>query len=531
MFATSAVQVARAYSRPEQVPILPRECSLPRSTRRDYRPDRRRVIATLPFATLALSGGAGAAPSFGEVDVSARARELSRQPYKAPSPELPPVLEDVDYDGYRDVNFDPERALWKSDGLPFQLQFFHRGGLHRNRVEIHEVRDGRPVAIPYSPDHFRSNSGAPTRLSPDLGFAGFRIHAPINRASYFDEVAVFLGASYFRAVAKGMVYGLSARGLALGAGEPDEEFPAFRAFWITRPDKGAQSLEILALMDSPSCTGAFRFVVTPGETTIFDTRARLFPRRARSGVGIAPLTSMFLFGPEGGRRFDEERPQIHDSDGLAVAGAQGERLWRPLTNPAAVQSSVLAGPRPAGFGLMQRERRPDAYDDPLARYELRPSLWVEPAGDWGAGEVRLLELPAHTEYQDNVVAMWAPAAGLTAGVEARFAYRLHWGPEARAGVLARTSLTRCDAEAGPGRSRLLVEFELPRGLGVKALTADVRSDVGAVVDVALDVHRDRRAARLTFQIDPGASRTANLRAVLLVAGKPCSEVWLYRWTA
>jgi glucans biosynthesis protein len=240
---------------------------------------------------------------------------------------------------------------------------------------------------------------------------------------------------------------------------------------------------------------------------------------------------MFLFGPEGGRRFDEVRPQIHDSDGLALVSDRGERLWRPLVNPAAVQSSVITDRQPRGFGLVQRERRPEAYGDPLAHYEKRPSLWVEPVGDWGAGELRLVELPAHTEYQDNIVALWAPAAGLKAGVEARFAYRLHWGSEVRADPVARVSRTHCDAGVAPGRVRLLVEFELPAGLGAKALTADVKSDVGTVHDVLVDAHPDRRAARLTFQIDPSKSRTANLRAVLLHAGKPFSEVWVYRWTA
>jgi glucans biosynthesis protein len=402
------------------------------------------VIAALPIAALALSRPAiaASAPGFGEAEIGAQARDLSRRPYEAPPQALPASLSGVDYDGYRDVNFDPDHALWKSDGLPFQLQFFHRGGLHRDRVEIYEVRDGVPAPVAYSPDQFRANSGAPTGLSPDLGFAGFRIHAPINRPSYYDEVAVFLGASYFRAVAKDMLYGLSARGLALGAGGPDEEFPAFRAFWIVRPDPGAQSLEVLALMDSPSCTGAFRFVVTPGETTVFDTTCRLFPRRSRADLGVAPLTSMFMFGPEGGRWLDQARLQIHDSDGLSVVGPDGGRSWRPLANPAGVRSSVLADRPPLGFGLVQRERRFEAYGDALAGYERRPNLWVEPVGDWGPGELRLVELPTHTEYQDNIVAVWAPAGGLRAGVEARFAYRLHWGPEPAPGGLARPAPRR-----------------------------------------------------------------------------------------
>ncbi len=268
------------------------------------------MIATLPVGAWAFSRSASAAAGFGEADVSARARELSRLPYKAPRDELPPSLAGVDYDGYRDVHFDPNRAYWKSDGLPFQLQFFHRGGLHRDRVEIYEVRDGRPAAIPYSPDQFRTNSGTPTGLSPNLGFAGFRIHAPINRRSYFDEVAVFLGASYFRAVAKDMVYGLSARGLALGVGEPNEEFPAFRAFWVTRPDKRARSLEVLATDGCAELHGRLPVRRHPGRDDDLRHHGASLSPPIRGRRGHSAAHQHVPVRPEGGRRFNEVRPQI-----------------------------------------------------------------------------------------------------------------------------------------------------------------------------------------------------------------------------
>jgi periplasmic glucans biosynthesis protein len=344
------------------------------------------VIAALPLVAAAPAGTAHAARGrgFGESDVQALARGLSRRPYSPPSRDLPAALSTLDYDAYRDVRFDPAHALWKAEGLPFQLQFFHRGGLFHEQIDLYELRDGQATPIAYSTDLFKFKRGAPTGLSPQLGFAGFRIHAPINNASYFDEVAVFLGASYFRAVAKGMLYGLSARGLAINTGGA-EEFPIFRTFWIERPSPGARSLTILALLDSPSCAGAFRFVVTPGETTVFDVSAKIYPRRAIANVGIAPLTSMFLFSGNGAKRFDDFRPRVHDSDGLSVSNGRGERLWRPLVNPTAVQTSAFQDKNPRGFGLMQRERRLAAYQDLEARYDLRPSLWVEPKGSWGSG--------------------------------------------------------------------------------------------------------------------------------------------------
>lgn len=492
------------------------------------------MIAALPLIALAAAPAAAArlARGFGEADVRTLARDLWRRPYTPPATDLPPALTALDYDAYRDIRFDPGHALWKAEGLPFQLQFFHRGGLFRDRVDLYEIRDGRPVPIAYSPHQFVFKHGAPPGLPANLGFAGFRIHAPINRASYFDEVGVFLGATYFRAVAKGMLYGLSARGLALGVGA-QEEFPAFRAFWIERPTVGARSLTVLALMDSPSCSGAFRFVITPGETTVFDTTASLFPRRSRSDVGIAPLTSMYLFGADGAGRFNDFRGQVHDSDGMAVAAADGERIWRPLANPPAIRAGTVADRQPRGFGLIQRERRLEAYRDLEARYDLRPSLWVEPLGAWGAGKVQLVELPAHTEYEDNIAAYWSPAEGLRAGVEARFAYRLHWGPEPSTGGLARVVHTRAEPGATAGPRRFAVDFDLPGDVTAKALTAQVRALPGAVsgVGVGLDSRSGRPGAQLSFALDPAGAPAAQVRAALLRSGKPCSEVWLYRWTA
>ncbi|WP_200957702.1 glucan biosynthesis protein [Phenylobacterium sp. Root700] len=496
---------------------------------RPSRPTRRHVIAAAPLAALGVGQAAHAATSrgFGEADVQALARDLSRRPYSAPSKALPQALSTLDYDAYRDIRFNPDHALWKAERLPFQLQFFHRGGLFREQVDLFELHDGRPTPIAYSTDLFNFKRGAPTGLSPQLGFAGFRIHAPINKASYYDEVAVFLGASYFRAVAKGMLYGLSARGLAIGTGGP-EEFPIFRSFWIERPSPGARSLTILALLDSVSCAGAFRFVVTPGDATIFDVSARIFPRRPIANVGIAPLTSMFLFSGDAARRFDDFRPRVHDSDGLSVVNGQGERLWRPLVNPSLVQTSAFQDKNPKGYGLMQRERRLDAYQDLEARYDLRPSLWVEPKGAWGPGQVRLVELPTRTEYEDNIAAFWTPAAPLRAGVPASFAYRLHWGPERPPAGLARVAQTRSGAAAAKPRRRFVVDFDLPSADGV---TAQVTTSAGAVLDTHLSPNPETRGVRLSFEFDPAQARGADLRAQLLRAGKPCSEVWLYRWIA
>ncbi|MDB5424876.1 MAG: glucan biosynthesis protein, partial [Phenylobacterium sp.] len=364
---------------------------------------RRDLLGALPAALAFHGPSAAQASGLGDA-VRRKARALAARAYSAPANPLPPGFAELDYDGYRDLRFRPELAVWRGLGLPFQLQMFARSGPHSDRVELFEVVEGAIRPIRYRPELFVSGPLAPGTLAPNLGFAGFRIHAPINDPARFDEFAVFLGASYFRAVPRGGVYGLSARGIELGAGDDGEEFPTFRSFFIERPLPGVPSLTVHALLDGPSLAGAYRFVISPGAATLFEVTASLFPRRPLINAGIAPLTSMFLFGPEQPRRYDDFRPEVHDSDGLLVdAGPEG-RLWRPLANPA--RAEVTRFERPLGFGLLQRSQTLDAYQDLEANYHLRPGAWAEPvdASAWNPGAARLVELPARTEAEDNIVA-------------------------------------------------------------------------------------------------------------------------------
>ncbi|WP_374575715.1 glucan biosynthesis protein [Phenylobacterium sp.] len=494
-------------------------------------------MAALPAAAL-LAGVPGAkaraaSPPFGLDAVAGMAQARASRPYQPPAADLPASLAALTYDDYRDIRFSPDHALWAKEGLPFRLQFFHRGGYFKDRVDLYEVKDGRASPIAYSPGQFSFGRNRLKGLGPHLGFAGFRIHYRLNRPDYFDEVAVFLGATYFRAVARHMFYGLSGRGFSIGTGGV-EEFPAFRAFWIERPSPQATSLTLYALMDGPSAAGAFRFVVTPGETTVFDVAARIWPRRELTRAGIAPLTSMFLYGVDPARRFDDFRPQVHDSDALSVANGAGERLLRPLINPRAVQTSTFADLDPKGFGLIQRERDFSAYEDLEARYEARPNLWVEPRGAWGAGEVRLVEIPSQSEADDNIAAFWAPAAPLAAGREAAFDYRLHWGPERPAPGLARVIDWRTGEGGVPGgppaggKRRFVLDFEALEGA---AVTAEASASAGVISEAVLHPNPLTGGQRLSFQFDPAGAPVAELRAQLRRSGTPCSEVWLYRWLA
>ena len=326
---------------------------------------RREVILgglSLPLAALA-SGGLLAPRAFAagrmqaafdEGTVPALAKQLAAAPFRKPAIELPPWLRDMGYDAYRGIRFNPARALWREQGLPFQAQFFHPGFLFKDRVQVFTVAEGRASEVAYAPKLFNFPAGTqPGRSANDLGFAGFRLHGRLNRADYFDEICAFLGASYFRAVAKGQAYGLSARGLALNTLQPQgEEFPVFRSFWLETPQADADAVVVHALMDSPSVSGAFRFVIHPGAETRFDVQARLYPRVELAHAGIAALTSMYSFGASDRAGVDDYRPAVHDSDGLALWTGAGEQIWRPLQNPASVQDSGFEDSNPRGFGLM-----------------------------------------------------------------------------------------------------------------------------------------------------------------------------------
>jgi periplasmic glucans biosynthesis protein len=504
---------------------------------------RRDILAaslTLPFAgrplydamiTQAYAQEKGA--PFEAATVRALARELAQKPYKSPDAKLPDALKDLTYDKYRMIRFQPDHALWRADGLPFRLQFFHRGFYYTNRVDLFEVSQGLAAPIVYSPAMFNFGDQPTPDIKDNLGFAGFRIHGPINRPDYFDEIGVFLGASYFRAVAKGQLYGLSARGLSINTADPKgEEFPTFRTFWVERPAKGASSIVVHALLDSESAAAAYRFTIRPGDTTVYDIEVALFPRVNIEQPGLATLTSMFFFGPSDRVGVDDFRPAVHDTDGLAIQNGRGEQIWRTVSNPTDLQVSAFVDSNPRGFGLMQRNRDFRSYQDLEARYERRPSAWVEPIGDWGDGAVHLVEIPTTTEINDNIVAFWRPRAPTRAKGEYTYTYRIHWGAQVPKPLpLAQVVATRIGA--GQEDARLIVlDFagENLKAIAAADIKASVTSDKGKVRNIVAQPNPEIGGTRLSFQLAAGGEKTVELRAQLLREDDPLSEVWLYRWT-
>jgi glucans biosynthesis protein len=479
----------------------------------------------------------GAARAFGFNDVAARARTLAASSYRAPVSQLPQELRGLSYDGYRDIRFRPDHALWRADKLPFELMFFHTGRSFLYPVRINTVEPTGVKRLEFDPSMFDygGNHLDPTKLR-NAGFAGFRVHYAINKPGYKDEVLVFLGASYFRAVGKGQVYGLSARGLAIDtATASGEDFPRFTEFWIERPRPGATALTIYALLDSRRVAGAYRFVLVPGAQTTMQVSARLYPREAIPKLGLAPLNSMFDFG-ENQPGQDDYRPEVHDSDGLSIDSGNGEWIWRPLVNPKRLLVTSFATTNPKGFGLLQRDRAFTSYEDPEALYERRPSAWVEPIGPWGAGRVELVQIPTPDETNDNIVAYWVPDQIPAVGKPFNFAYRLHWeaaGPvPAGKGWVVQTRRGRGYVKQPDGDLNFVVDFDGP---ALRALKADSRLE--PVVDIGANAQlREQNlfhnpvtgAWRLTVRVKRAdAAKPIELRAQLKRAGQTVTETWSY----
>jgi glucans biosynthesis protein len=370
-----------------------------------------------------------AAPIFTFDDVVAKAKELAAQPFQDSKVTEPDFLFKATYDQWRDIRFETDKSLWRSAKLPFEVQFFHLGFFYDRPVKINVIDTKGVEPVSFSTDLF--NYGANDfndKLPDNMGFAGFRLHYPINRKDYRDEVAVFLGASYFRAVGKNMGYGMSARGLAINTAlDSGEEFPYFKEYWLVKPSRKAKQMVVYALLDSVSLTGAYKFVIRPGKATLIKVETTIFRRREVGKLGIAPLTSMFLYAENTNQRpIIDFRPEIHDSDGLLIADGTGEIIWRPLVNPERLLVNSFQLNNPKGFGLLQRDLDFDHYQDLEARYDKRPSVWVAPVGEWGKGNVELIQIPSTSEVDDNIVSFWVPASLPDMKEPISFAYNMSW---------------------------------------------------------------------------------------------------------
>lgn len=504
--------------------------------------------AGLPFGLFA--GPADAAPTrylgkpqpFDYARLKGQAQALAAAPYASRKNQLPDAVAKLDWDQYQALRFRDEHLLWRDAGLRFEAAFFHLGLYFKSPVHIHELVDGQAREIAYDPAMFDyGKSGlAGSALPRDLGFAGFRFNFHTDRSR---DITAFLGASYFRAVGGNWQYGLSARGLAIDCGmETAEEFPDFVAFWLERPAPGSTRVTVYALLDSPSITGAYRFDINPAATLTMDVDAALYPRTAIQRLGVAPLTSMYQCGENDRRMATDWRPEIHDSDGLAMWNGSGEWIWRPLVNPPHRRFNAYVDEHPHGYGLLQRDRNFDHYQDDGVFYDQRPSVWIEPRGDWGRGSVQLVELPTRDETFDNIVAFWCPEAQPQAGQELLYSYRMHWGAQMPYQPrLAQVVATRSGLGGVVGRKRTYYSarfgVDFAGGdlslIGAKAKVEPVISvSRGSVEIVSARPLKAIEGYRAMFDWVPGddSEQPVDIRLYLSVDGQTFSETWLYQFT-
>ncbi|MEM6324159.1 MAG: glucan biosynthesis protein G [Pseudomonadota bacterium] len=502
------------------------------------------MLGSAAYPAFAQKAAAPATP-FSFDALIAQMQVRAAEPYAPPAP-LDTFLSGLTYDDYRKISFRPEAARWAETDLFFTASAFHPGWLFQEPVVLNEVVAGEARPLAFSTGDFAYRQDLAGKVPADAalsGVAGLKIRYPLNRPDIFDELITFLGASYFRALGRGNSYGLSARGLSINTWlDGPEEFPRFSEFWVERPEEGAHSLVLYAALDSPSVTGAYRFVISPGADTQVDVDAHLSFRAPVAQLGIAPLTSMYYFSEHSERRFDDYRPQVHDSDALMILRGDGDVLLRPLNNPPRVSNSYFSEAGLAQFGLIQRDRAYPDYQDAGARYHDRPSVMIEPLNAWGPGAVRLVEIPTDLEIEDNIVAFWAPETAPLADETRHYAYRMHWGalPPAPEAVLAHVISTRSGVGgpsgvpvSNPNLRKFVVDFTAG-ALGTLPGDADptpvVTASAGILSGVVL--HRVDGAAatwRLIIDIDGQDAPLIELSAHIAGFNRKLSETWLFQW--
>lgn len=473
-----------------------------------------------------------------------KARERASQAYQAP-PEVPQFLQDLTYNQYQEIRFKPEASLWQSDDSEFEIMTVTPGMYYGHPVQLNQV-DGEGVReIPFRKSDFTyPTEELAKRIPADLGYAGFKVTYPLNTADTQNQFLVFAGASYFRGVGSANTFGVSGRGIAVDTGlRSGEEFPNFVEYWLVRPAADADSMVVYGLLDGPSVTGAYRFEVYPGDQTRVEVRSRLFFRENIGLLGVAPLTSMFYYGSNTVKPAGEWRPQVHDSDGLLIHdGVSGEWLWRPLINPRSLRMSYLQTNNVQGFGLMQRDTGFSGYEDMSARYDKRPSAWVETEGDWGKGEVVLVEIPTSSEANDNIVAFWRPQTPVESGDELDFGYSVSFGgPDITGQPLAPAVQTflgdgnRLGGGAEAGAYRVIVDFaggpldELDPTAAVVSKVSGGKS--AEVLEHFVEHIGPTNRWRISMLVRPAPEQTLALRAYLSLDSKPLTETWTYELPA
>jgi periplasmic glucans biosynthesis protein len=487
-------------------------------------------MASLP-SLAATSRAAGR--QFSRDTVLEAARSIAAHPFKPP-PSVPEDLAKLSPEQYRKISYRENRAIWGGTPTRFSVGLFPPGYLYRDLIDVEVVESGESFPLIVDEKSFDVPDPGLARVLADAGkFAGFRLHYPLNTRERADDFLIFRGASNFRGHSRGQLYGVTARGLAIDVAEPQgEEFPVFRRFWIERPSSRANSIVVHALLDSRRVAGAYRFGIYPGNPLSIDVEATLFPRAAIRHVGLGALNSMYLFGPMSREGVRDYRHAVHHSHGLAMISGRGEQIWRALSNPTTLQISSFIDKNPAGFGLVQRDRRFERFQDLESQHGRRPSAWIEPRGEWGPGHVQLIEIPSRSEANDNIIAYWRPEGGIPAGKPFRFAYRISWPNDApRNKTLAR--VVYCAGGMAPGAANRQVVIDYAGGslAPENEITIDASIGQGRILRTRHLPNREVGGIRVVLTFEPGDAKLAELRVQPKRDGEVIGETWLYRWTA
>ena len=483
--------------------------------------------------------------------VAKKAEARAHKPFHSPRADLPDFLSKLTYDSYRQIRFRDEKALWRAEGLPFRVEFFHLGYLYQEPVHLNEFSSTHVQPVRFVPDFFDYGGlRLPSNIPANAGYAGFRVNYQLNEPGKWDELGAFQGASYFRLLGQGQVYGISARGLALDCGEQGrpEEFPIFTDWWLGKPQSEDHALLLYAILDSVSCVGAYEFLMMPGATTVVEVEAVVYfrepvnilaadpQRKPLATIGLAPLTSMFWYGENSERKFDDYRPEVHDSDGLLMRLDQGETVWRPLDNGPVMRHQSYPANNIRGFGLLQRDRKFDNYQDLFHSYQNAPGVWVAPKENWGGGQVHVVELSTQYEGMDNVVAFWNPAIKPAPLQPFRFGYTLYWTRETDITLSSNMVVsTRVGLDPRDQRQRqFVIDFDLPMLKGSedppKAQASCSGNGSISLVQVFRNVPDNTWRVFIDMAPTPGGHDPVDLKCTLKRSDGLTSETWSYRWS-
>lgn len=475
------------------------------------------------------------AENFSWDGLKSQARSMAATDYQPPNRIVADNQFKLDYDRYRAITYRFDKSIWRGEAFPFQIQLFHSGYLYKEPVDIHLVENGKAARLAYDKSLF---SFGPAELQvpipDDSGYSGFRLHAPVENNANYQEFAVFQGASYFRSRAKDQIYGLSARGLAINTVQPGgEEFPSFRSFWLEKPSPGSITITVYALLDSPSTSGAYRFTISQKNDSVMEIDCEIYPRRALTHAGIAPFSSMFFHGPSDQTKWDEFRPRVHDSDGLLMQTGTGDWIWRPLVTAPQILYSAFSDSAPKGFGLMQRERDYENYQDINAGYEKRPGAWVEPLSDWGDGSVDLVELPTDNEYADNIVAFWRPSEPMQPGQSYGYRYKLSWVSKVpvqrHIGHVVRTLTGKGIARGSRYLAIDIAGGDIYANANEEYWDYEVAASKGIIKAYTVTPNPYIDGKRIALEYHPDGNEQADLTFQISQLGRRLSERWVYRW--